>query len=313
MSKQLASPFSAGGGGHHFESHVQASFVTLMLTGGHAPAMPCWPIIKIKLQGKVDGFDTDDFVLYLENQDTKEQAKLLGQIKHKVRFTKQNNTLSEVIQAAWNDFNNDSLFSREIDKIALITGPLNETDLHNVVWLLNQARYTASSVEFITNVTKAKFSPDKAEEKLDVFRHHLKKANNDISLSDDQLYLFLRSFVFLGYDLGKEIGVVLSLLHSHISQFEQKNPDWVWAKIVDTVSTYNQSGGTIAKDNLPLDLKRAFQNKSAASIPPGYAIPPQPKINLSDSSVTFIAAILGSWDDKNSADIKITKRLVNDL
>lgn len=33
--KQLSNPFSTGGGGGHFEAHVQASFVLLMLTGGY--------------------------------------------------------------------------------------------------------------------------------------------------------------------------------------------------------------------------------------------------------------------------------------
>ena len=50
--KQLSSPFSTGSGGAHFEAHVQASFVVLMLTGGFAPVLPCWPISKVKLQGK---------------------------------------------------------------------------------------------------------------------------------------------------------------------------------------------------------------------------------------------------------------------
>ena len=48
-SKKLSNPFSTGGGGVHFEAHVQASFVALMLTGGHAPCLPCWPIAEIKL------------------------------------------------------------------------------------------------------------------------------------------------------------------------------------------------------------------------------------------------------------------------
>ena len=65
--KQLSNPFSTGGGGGHFEAHVQTSFVALMLTGGFAPCLPCWPISKIKLQGKFDGYDTDDLVVFVEN------------------------------------------------------------------------------------------------------------------------------------------------------------------------------------------------------------------------------------------------------
>ena len=64
--KQLSNPFSTGGGGVHFEAHVQASFVVLMLTGGFAPCMPNWPISKIKLQGKFAGYDTDDLIVFVE-------------------------------------------------------------------------------------------------------------------------------------------------------------------------------------------------------------------------------------------------------
>lgn len=43
---QLSNPFSTGGGGGHFEAHVQASFVALMLTRRVAPILPPWPLLK---------------------------------------------------------------------------------------------------------------------------------------------------------------------------------------------------------------------------------------------------------------------------
>jgi len=33
--ENLSNPFSKGGGGVHFEAHIEASFVSLMLTGGY--------------------------------------------------------------------------------------------------------------------------------------------------------------------------------------------------------------------------------------------------------------------------------------
>ena len=71
--KQLSNSFSTGSGGPHFEAHVQASFVTLMLTGGFAPCLPCWPITEIKLQGKNDGYDTDDLIVFVKKNDTKKE------------------------------------------------------------------------------------------------------------------------------------------------------------------------------------------------------------------------------------------------
>lgn len=109
-SKELSNPFSTGSGGPYFEAHVQASFVALMLTGGYAPCLPCWPIAKIKLQGKIDGFDTDDLIVTVERSETRERHKLLGQVKHFIAFTKGSALSGEVIQAAWNDFNNPKMF-----------------------------------------------------------------------------------------------------------------------------------------------------------------------------------------------------------
>ncbi|EPN8565419.1 hypothetical protein ACT35X_003261, partial [Enterobacter hormaechei] len=158
-TKNLSNPFSTGGGGVHFEAHVQASFVALMLTCGNAPCLPCWPIVEIKLQGKIEGFDTDDLIVVVENPTGKEKQKLLGQIKHSISITQGSAIFGEVIQAAWNDFNNPEVFNRKKDVIALITGPLSSTDTHNVKWLLSQARHTKNVDEFLRNVRQAKFSP----------------------------------------------------------------------------------------------------------------------------------------------------------
>ena len=128
--KKLSNPFSTGGGGGHFEAHVQASFVALMLTGGNAPCLPCWPIVEIKLQGKIESFDIDDLVVVVENGNNKERRKLLGQIKHSIAITQGSTLFGEVMQAALNDFRNTKLFTKNKDIIALITGPLSATDEH---------------------------------------------------------------------------------------------------------------------------------------------------------------------------------------
>ena len=146
--KQLCNSFSTGGGGGHFEAHVQASFVTLMLTGGFAPCLPSWPIREIKLQGKIDGFETDDLIVIVEHPENKQKRKLLGQIKHTIRITQGDQTFGEVMQAAWNDFNNPTIFTKNKDIIALITGPLSATDTEDVRWLFDQARHTKNEDEF---------------------------------------------------------------------------------------------------------------------------------------------------------------------
>ena len=204
--KKLSNPFSTGGGGGHFEAHVQASFVALMLTGGHAPCLPCWPIAEIKLQGKIDDFDTDDLVVVVENLNSKERRKLLGQIKHSISITQGSTLFGEVMQAAWNDFNNSKVFTRGQDIIALITGPLTQND-SEIAWLLNHARVNPRDPErFFRNIATANFSSNVKRQKLEVIRLHLKVANNGIDLTDEVFHNFLSSFYLLGYDLGEEEG-----------------------------------------------------------------------------------------------------------
>ena len=305
-SKMLSNPFSTGGGGPHFEAHVQASFVTLMLTGGYAPCLPCWPITEIKLQGKIDGFDTDDLVVFVENPSNQERRKLLGQVKHSIAITKNNVLFREVIQAAWNDFNNPRVFKRNKDVIALITGPLSATDAHNVQWLLNQARHTKNVDEFFRNVQQANFSPSKSTEKLEAIRHQMNATNNGNEVTRDELYDFLNHFHLLGYDLGNEFGVVLSLLHSHISQFQQQGPQWTWSRVVDVVQTWNQDAGTITLGKLPEDLLEAFKQKALEEIPEEFkATQEKPMTDWSqhpDATYLALAALIGAWDEKGQSD-----------
>ncbi len=312
--KKLSNPFSTGGGGGHFEAHVQASFVALMLTGGNAPCLPCWPIVEIKLQGKIDGFDTDDLVVVVENANSKERRKLLGQVKHSVGITAGNAVFGEVIQAAWNDFNNPKVFTRDKDILALITGPLSATDAHNVQWLLNQAKHTKNVDEFFRNVQQANFSPPKSVEKLEVIRHHLKAANGSSDVSRDELYDFLNHFHLLGYDLGNEFGVVLSLLHSHISQFQQQYPQWVWSRVVDVVQTWNQNAGTITLGKIPDDLQDAFIQKAVAEMPEEFkAAQEKAKTDWAqhpDATYLALAVLIGAWQDKSQCDLEAITQLL---
>lgn len=312
--KNLSNPFSTGGGGVHFEAHVQASFVALMLTGGNAPCLPCWPILEIKLQGKIEGFDTDDLIVVVENPNSKEKQKLLGQIKHSISITQGSAIFGEVIQAAWNDFNNPDVFTKKKDVIALITGPLSSTDTHNVQWLLNQARHTKNVDEFFRNVRQAKFSPARSSEKLEVLQYHLKVANDGNDLTDDELYEFLNHFHLLGYDLGNEFGVVLSLLHSHISQFHQQYPQWIWSRIVDIVQTWNQDAGTITSSKLPDDLSEVFKQRVVAEIPEELRTVPQTVqtdwAHHPDASCLAIVVLVGRWNEKNEYDLDVLTQLL---
>lgn len=297
-SKQLSNSFSTGGGGYNFETRVQASFVTLMLSGGFAPALPAWPIIRIKLQGKYAGYDTDDAIVFVQGPDGKSERKLLCQIKHFISITDTNKKFGEVIQAAWNDFNNPKIFTKGKDSIALITGPLSATDIADVRSVLEKARHCESSADFLTQVNRAKFSSKKKIQKLGIFRKHLKHANGGNTLSDEALWGFMKNFHLLGYDLDIKAGVTLSLVHSLIGQYSPSHAQSLWAQILDEVQSKNQSAGTIKIESLSEDIQNAFKKPGVETAPATLGIKPTTILTADwNASRLAIANLLGAWDE----------------
>lgn len=311
---KLSNPASYGGAGHLFESHVQATFVVLMLSRSSVPCLPHCSIVEIMLQGKIDGYETDDLIVITEEKSTKKRKKLLTQIKRSISFTQGDNELAKVLEAAWKDFNNPAVFCKERDKICLITGPLSKTDIHNVQWILEQARHTASKEEFFQHVRQAKFSPSQSGKKLDVIRHHLKHANNGLNISDHDLFTFLRHFNVLGCDLKGEGGFVWPLLLSHIAQLNERDPESVLPQIVHEVQIYNQSAGTITWENLPDSLKGLFKQPAISSIPDDLTIQKQSQNWNTHEMASDIALVnlIGAWDGKNEADAKAIRKLTGD-
>ena len=324
MKKQLSNPFSTGGGGTRFEANIQAAFVTLMLSGGYAPCLPTWPIVKLKLQGAVDGYATDDLIVFVENPANKnERRRLLGQVKNSITITTKSPLFAEVIQAAWSDFNNSAVFTKGKDVIALITGPINTTDTDGVNGLLEHARHTSDAAEFITKVKRAKFCANNVRNKLKAFRVQLKAANEGSDVTEEELYQFLKHFHLLNYDLAKEKGIVLSLLQSHISQFNKDaSPHSIWCEILVEVQNFNQNAGTITLDTLSDDLVEYFKPKARDHIPEEFtkenvegdreAQPATDWGHHTAAQKLALAALIGSWNEGNEADIKVVTQIVGE-
>lgn len=316
-NKKLSNPFSTGGGGGHFEAHVQASFVVLMLTGGFAPCMPCWPISKIKLQGKFAGYDTDDMIVFVEKAGSNQKFKILAQIKHSINITENDKVFGEVIQAAWNDFKNPSLFTINRDAIVLITGPLSKTNVNDVRTILEWARHSENAEEFIMKVELTNLSSVSKQNKLRAFKINLKNANGGNPVSDEVLFEFLKHFHFLGYDLDIKAGVTLSLLNSLIGQYSLENVQSLWSQLVDEVQSANKNAGTISPESLPDDLQNAFRQRIHEVIPKeflsGQLPSDKPDWNQHpQASYLLIANLIGAWNEKSAADLEVVSQLANE-
>jgi hypothetical protein len=94
----------------------------------------------------------------------------------------------------------------------------------------------------------------------------LDRANNDIALSDDEFWRFLRAFHLVSYDLDQTGSVTAALLGSLIKHHSDLPPSAVLAKIVTVAQEFNQNAGTLTLNNLPVDLTSLFKRGVSDSL-----------------------------------------------
>ena len=312
---KLANPFSTGGGGYNFENNVQTIFVILMLSGGFVPCLPAFPIKKIKLQGRYEGYKTDDCIVFLQERSGQGKPKLLAQIRHSISVSEKDDSFAEVIQAAWHDFANPEIFDPRCDALALITAPLSASDIENVRTILEWARASETAEEFLKKVNLAQFSSDAKRAKLRAFQSQLRKANGGTDLSDDELWRFLKSYHLIGYDLDVASGVTLSLVKSHIGQFAGDNISEILAIVAKEVASFNQSAGTITIDTLSAEVKTAFKERVRPESIPAEFLKGVPEVQTSpvppkSKNAIAFASLLGGWNENVEGDVDAIKELI---
>ena len=257
----VSNPFSTSGGGTTFEREIQAGYVVNMLVGGTVPCLPEGEITSIRVQARQLGIGIDDMMVSLVDTYG-DQHKLLAQITHKIAITESDDKLAGVLNFAWQDYNNASLFNPNHDAIVLITGPLAGRITQNLPRLLQWARYCESAAEYIDKVHTVKFASDTMREFLRVIRLHLDNAKGS-AITDDELWRFIKVFHWLHYDLDQDESTDRTLF-LNMAQLA-KNPtvtdslSTIWPQITDFIARANPNSATITKDNLPDKVKQWFR------------------------------------------------------
>ena len=307
--KEISSAFATGGGGFVFEYKIVAAFFTLMITNGRAPFFPNSTITKLSLQERKNGYDVDDLVIFLEGPRSNEKHKILCQVKHTCSFTGKDKTFSEVIAAAWNNYNNAELFNRSTDKIVLITGRLSKTDIDNTLAVLNDIGQQ-SALDFFTNIAKANFYSDVKREKFQILKEALIKANGNNLIQDNEIFEFYRCFSILCYDLDRDDSVDHSLLLSHLSQFCNQ-PSLVWNSILVKVQQKEICGASITKSDIPDDIADFFNKEKKQQSSTFSPHKEKNKHTLQEDDLFLKKIILiGSWNENNAEDIKFVSKIV---
>lgn len=247
MSDQ-SSVFSKGGGGTNFEQYVQTAFLTTMIIRGVVPGFPFNKISKIYFQTTRLGYQTDD-LLVITNSSISENRMLI-QAKYNLTFSSKDEKFNEVIHAFWTDYNNPKLFNRENDRLIIIKGGLNNEERNHIKVILDWAKSKSSSDDFFREVKRLK----NKTEKLQIFSETLKLANDGITLSNEDLWNFLRCVDLLEYDFSFQGSVdeanFLNLIKLSKSYGVDANEKEIWNSIFEFVAKRNKDGAELTLDSI---------------------------------------------------------------
>lgn len=258
MSKK-GSVFQKGGGGTNFEQSIQTAFLTTLIIRGNAPCIPTNEIIEVAFQTTNRGYETDDLLVIAKSSIG--QHRLLAQIKNNLTFSINNDTFKEVISAFWKDYNNTSIFDRNNDRLLIIKSGLTKDEKNHISSILNWAKTHSSETDFISEVKRIKIKNDR----LDIFRISLKEANNDIDLTDKEVWEFLKCLDVLEYDFLNEGSIdetyFLNLIKLSKNNSTTANEKEIWSSIARYVSKLNKDGGSVSIDSIQKEeLYKYFDN-----------------------------------------------------
>lgn len=244
-NSEQSNPFSTGGGGVNFEVGVQSCFVAYMLLNWKIPNINSGRVNKIKLQGRYDGYDTDDCIIFTEDEN-----KMLCQIKHSISITKSDTAFSDVINSAWNDFNNGNLFNKDTDMIALIVSALSKVDSQNVRPILEWAKTCADEDEFIKKIYTSQFSSQEKIQKYETIKYHLQKSKQDIT--DMEIWSFFNVFTIQVMEVDIPDSHINTAFGAALKELTEE--DNFAEKLYRYVANMNQNAGTILIENVKKDL-----------------------------------------------------------
>jgi len=257
-----SSSFGTGGGGVTFQFRVQVEFFVTMLINGQFPCLEPYKEVKwIKTQGRPK-FITDDIDVCVVDLNGKER-KFLGQIKHKLTFTKSEEDYQKTLYQAWDDYRGRN-FDRNLDVIAIITGPIpTQTAIDTVKPIFDAARASSNIGEFTTKVRESKARIEKYEAIQSIINTYAKEKH--FTVSEEDIWRFCQVLHLLSYDYDYVAqstckARIISTIQNGLVEEPHYTAEVIYDRLFHLIAEYNLTGATKNRNNLPSDITACFRN-----------------------------------------------------
>ena len=200
----LSNPYSTSVSGVEFEQLVGTSYLVSLLVGEMPRGIDWGTITEVSFQHRWSGCLLDDIVVTSTDGNT--ERKLALQVKEDLTFSESDPTFTRVMDDCWKTFNS-SLgweFNQATDRLGIGIGvyPTKDVDKH-LRPLLEWARTSKDSSEFLQKVSLPIFSSNQKRKYRDIIRNLISKSKGN-EVTDDEIWKFLRCLVVIHFDLEKD-------------------------------------------------------------------------------------------------------------
>lgn len=200
MSKQIASPYSTGGGGGEYADEVAAYYLAATLLRSVPRGQEGGITREVRFQRLYEGEPLDDLVIYSDLPVG--EAKLALQIKRDLSFGNKDQTFDEVISACWETFKS-AKFILGVDRFGIVIALYSKNINEYYQSVLSWARNSVSAKDFLSRISTKNLSNQTQRSFVQLIRSKLDDYLGG-SVRDQDLWNFLRSMIILHFDFQKE-------------------------------------------------------------------------------------------------------------
>ncbi len=255
---EVASPISTGGAGSDYEKRVGAYYLAALLLQAVPRGQEAGVTREVRFQRLYEGEPLDDLIIVLELPVG--EAKLALQIKRDLTFGEKDKTFDEVIQACWETFKS-SEFHIGIDRFGIGIGLYSKNIDEYYQSVLTWARTSTDSNDFLKRINQQRLANKTQRSFIQLIRDKLDTYLRS-SVTDDELWDFLRSMVILHFDFqrdgSRDYSYTVEMVSHLLNTDKKTEAPQLFTELVDVAAQANLTAGSFNADILRDKLQAKF-------------------------------------------------------
>ena len=255
---KVASPISTGGAGSDYEKQVGAYYLAALLLQAVPRGQEAGVTREVRFQRLYEGEPLDDLIIVSDLPVG--EAKLALQIKRDLTFGEKDKIFDEVIQACWETFKSTN-FHIGIDRFGIGIGLYSKNIDEYYQSVLTWARTSTDADDFLKRINQPRLANQTQRSFVQLIRGKLNKYSGS-SVTDDEIWNFLRSMVILYFDFQRDGSRDYSYsveIVSHLLNADKKaEAPQLFTELVNLAADANRTAGSFNADILRQRLQAKF-------------------------------------------------------